>query len=158
MDAKTFQAMYYAARLLSPKVKVTAAIPMAQSKLEAGANWDSPLAKAANNLFGMKQPVIRKTTSVGPNAKGFAVFTTQYQSIRDFVLFLEQLGMYTDADLYKYIQSGRYTPDSGYLAKVEKIMAQQASQMISPAKVVGVATVAGIGALFGLHLLNKSLS
>lgn len=150
--------MFYAARLLSPKVKVGPAIPMAQSKLEAGANWDSPLAKAANNLFGMKQPVVRKTTSVGPNAKGFAVFTSQYQSIRDFVLFLEQLGLYTDADLYKYIQDKKYTPDAGYLVKVNKLMAQQTSELINPVKTAGLVVAGTVTTVFGIKVLSKLLA
>lgn len=48
----------------------------------------SNLCKSNNNLFGMKQPGVRPTTSLG-RKKGFASFKTWYHSVDDYKLFLE---------------------------------------------------------------------
>lgn len=48
----------------------------------------SNLCKTNNNLFGMKQPGIRPTTSLGAK-RGFASFKTWYHSVDDYKLFLE---------------------------------------------------------------------
>lgn len=48
----------------------------------------SDLCKSNNNLFGMKQPGVRPTTSLG-RKRGFASFETWYHSVDDYKLFLE---------------------------------------------------------------------
>ena len=48
----------------------------------------SNLCKSNNNLFGMKQPGVRPTTSLG-RKRGFASFATWYHSVDDYKLFLE---------------------------------------------------------------------
>lgn len=48
----------------------------------------SNLCKTNNNLFGMKQPGVRPTTSLG-RKRGFASFETWYHSVDDYKLFLE---------------------------------------------------------------------
>lgn len=48
----------------------------------------SDLCKSNNNLFGMKQPGVRPTTSLG-RKRGFASFKTWYHSVDDYKLFLE---------------------------------------------------------------------
>lgn len=155
MNAKTFQAAFYAARLLHPEVKVTARIPMAQSALEAGSTWNSNLALTANNLFGMKKPVLRKTTAIGETAKGFAVFSSQLSSINDYILFLSQLGLTTNEKLLAYIKEGKYTKDAGYLSKLNQIMDQQTPTLLNPIQMGAYATAGAIALALGVKLVNK---
>jgi flagellum-specific peptidoglycan hydrolase FlgJ len=155
MNARLFQYWFYAARFLHPKVKVTARIPMAQSALEAGSNWNSNLALTANNLFGMKMPKIRKTTATGQTASGFAQFSSQASSVLDYVMFLEQLGLYTDTDLLNYIIQGKYTPDKGYLTKLTRIQTEQASLLMHPALVPITAGVTALATFFGIKTIAK---
>lgn len=133
---------------------MSARIPMAQSALEAGSTWNSNLAKTANNLFGMKKPVVRKTTAIGQTASGFAVFTSQYSSINDFILFLDQLGLYTDEKLMDYIVAKKYTPDAGYVAKLNRIMAEQNPQLVPPAQFIALGTAGAIGLACGIKLIS----
>lgn len=52
--------------------------------------WTSNLYRTKNNLFGMKQPEIRDTTSAGtPGVDTWAVFPSQAESVRDLVLYLK---------------------------------------------------------------------
>jgi len=51
--------------------------------------FQSHLAQAHNNLFGMMHPSERTTTSVGSEDSGFATYTSPQQSARDFVLYLK---------------------------------------------------------------------
>jgi flagellum-specific peptidoglycan hydrolase FlgJ len=157
MNAKAFQAWFYAARLFHPKVKVTPRIPMAQSALEAGPDWNSNLALTANNLFGMKKPTVRKTYATGQTASGFAQYPSQAWSVADYVLFLDQLGLYTDDKLLAYIQTGKYTPDKGYLTKLQRIVNEQNTLLVDPAKIVGLTTVTAIATFFGIKELAKLL-
>lgn len=53
------------------------------------ADWTSDLFKESNNLFGMKQPNKRATTSAGPTKSGFASFRSIEDSIQDLLLYLD---------------------------------------------------------------------
>lgn len=59
----------------------------AVSRHETG-NYDSEVLKRANNLFGMKHPTIRKTTSNGKDQSGYAVYSSTADSVRDLVFYL----------------------------------------------------------------------
>lgn len=53
------------------------------------AGFTSNLFKTANNLFGMKQPSLRPTTSEGPTS-GFATFASVELAAADLVLYLQE--------------------------------------------------------------------
>lgn len=58
------------------------------SRVETG-DYSSNLYKTYNNLFGMKQPEVRETTSTGPSPSGFASFNTREASIQDLIMYME---------------------------------------------------------------------
>jgi flagellum-specific peptidoglycan hydrolase FlgJ len=152
MDAKRFQAVYYAARLLHPKVKVTARIPLAVATQETSLGT-AGVGVSCNNLFGMNKPVLRKTTATGANAGGLAIFNSHESSILDYVIFLEQLGMYTDDLLAKYIKDLKYNRNPAYPGKIDRIIAQQMPTIIPPAQFVAVASASAIGVICGIKLV-----
>lgn len=155
LSLKIFQLYFYVARLQTPSVRVTARIPMAQSVLESGDGWTSNLAVNANNIFGMKQPQVRATTSLGPSASGFATFASKYSAIRDYILFLSQLGITSDALLADYINSGRYTPDAHYKTRLATRIAAQAPALINPIQFAAAGTAVAVGAVVGVKVINK---
>ena len=58
-----------------------------QAVLETG-HFKSNMFKNNNNLFGMKHPNVRETTSLGPK-NGHANYSTWIESVKDMVLFQE---------------------------------------------------------------------
>ena len=54
-------------------------------------NLSSNLFKTNNNLFGMRQPGVRPTKSLG-SKKGFAHFESWQHSVEDYKLYLEFVG------------------------------------------------------------------
>jgi len=62
----------------------------AQAAHETG-NFTSKIFKENNNLFGMKHPAIRQTTSIGEK-KGYASYTSIESSIEDMALYLKSRG------------------------------------------------------------------
>lgn len=52
------------------------------------AKWTSNLYLMYHNLFGMKQPVKRATTSLGPTSDGWASFADDSKSVDDLILYL----------------------------------------------------------------------
>jgi hypothetical protein len=154
MDVKYFQAVYYAARLLHPKVKVTARIPMAVARQETGLGTTG-VGISCNNLFGMNKPTLRKTTASGATAKGLAIFNTKEASILDYVIFLEQLGLYTDEKLWAYIKDLKYNRNPAYPPTIDKIIAMQNQTIVPPAKFAALATVSAIATFLGIKMIAK---
>jgi len=69
------------------------------------ANFTSNLFQKNNNLFGMKHPAIRSTTSLGEK-NGFAYYNSVIDSIKDFQLYYhagKYLTSYSSID--KYIEA-----------------------------------------------------
>lgn len=156
MDVKKFQAVYYTARLLHPKVKVTARIPMAIARQET-ALGTTGVGVSCNNLFGMNKPASRKTTATGATAKGVAIFNSKESSILDFVIYCEQMGLYTDDDLAARINTLKYNTNPAYPGIIDKIIAQQMPEIIPPAKFVAVASAGAIGVACGIKLVSTLL-
>lgn len=154
-NLKVFQLYFYVARLLTPAVRVTARIPMAQSVLESGDSWISSLAVNANNIFGMKMPKARNTTAKTATLSGFAVFVSKYDAIRDYVLWLEAMGLTTDAALMDHIRAGKYTPDAHYQTRLQRVLAEQSSSLVSPMQFAAAGTAAAVAAVVGIKLVNK---
>jgi uncharacterized FlgJ-related protein len=66
---------------------------LAQAKLESG-EFTNNLTRKGNNLFGMRHPKIRRTTSLGPTMRaegraGYAKFESIEKSVEDLLLYLE---------------------------------------------------------------------
>ena len=64
-------------------------IVFAQGILESG-HFKSDLFRNNNNLFGMRQPKVRKTTATGKR-KGYAVYANWIESVRDYKLWQDNL-------------------------------------------------------------------
>lgn len=62
-------------------------IAYAQSKLESG-NFTSTIFKENNNLFGMKHPQRRETTSIGTH-RNHAKYHSWQDSVKDYALWQE---------------------------------------------------------------------
>jgi flagellum-specific peptidoglycan hydrolase FlgJ len=159
MTAKTFQYWFYAARLLHPNVKVTARIPLAQSALESGSTWNSHMATAYNNFFGMTKPVLRKFTASGtyttPKGVVFLTYSSPLQCISDYLMFLDQLGLTTDDKLQAYIDSGRYTKDAGYKQHLQRVVNEQGPLLVNPSQVAVIASAAALATFFGIKQIAK---
>jgi len=101
---------------------IAADIVRAQSHLETG-NFQSDLCGLHNNLFGMKQPHVRATTAIGANEKGYAIYRSWYDSVKDIKLFQEwYLERGRDlSDYHAFLASIGYAEDVHYLAKVNEL-------------------------------------
>jgi len=66
-------------------------VALAQAKLESG-NFNSPIFKENNNLFGMKLAQVRKTTATGKN-RGHAKYNSWQDSVMDYKLWQDSNGM-----------------------------------------------------------------
>jgi flagellum-specific peptidoglycan hydrolase FlgJ len=64
-------------------------IVFAQGVLESG-HFKSDLFRDNNNLFGMRQPKLRKTTATGKR-KGYAVYSNWVESVQDYKLWQDSL-------------------------------------------------------------------
>lgn len=97
-------------------------VALAQAILESD-NFKSGRFKRDHNIFGMKHPKKRKTTSIGGNS-GWAKYKNWKDSCRDY-LFWQQ--MHSKADTrtkYLSLLGVKYCPDKGYVNKVKTIMKQ----------------------------------
>lgn len=85
--------------------------------------WTSDLYKKYNNLFGMTQPKVRDTTSIGPvvaNDRGtkteFASFRNIDDSVKDLLLYLKEWNypktFSSVDDLVSFMKSKGYFTDS----------------------------------------------
>jgi uncharacterized FlgJ-related protein len=85
----------------------TTKLIIAHAKVESG-NFTNNLVRKHNNLFGMKHPSVRPTTSIGARARaegrvGYAEFKSAVDSILDYLLWLEyhkELKVYKTTDQY----------------------------------------------------------
>lgn len=93
----------------------TARMWAAVSRHETGV-YKSELLKRANNLFGMKQPKKRETTSIGATSNGYASYNTQGDSVSDLILYQREFGYPTRfrsvADLVAFMKSKGYFEDT----------------------------------------------
>lgn len=76
------------------------------------ADYSSNLYKTYNNMFGMKQPQVRKTLSTGATPSGFASFNSRESSIDDLILYLQYFNYPKDfvtlSSQIKYMKSKGY--------------------------------------------------
>jgi uncharacterized FlgJ-related protein len=97
-------------------------IVFAQAVLESG-NLKSRLTKENNNIFGMKRPSKRHTTSVGIS-HGYAVYDSWRESIEDYYLFQEMLfskHKFTRSSYLDYLDK-YYSTTKGYKNRVLQII------------------------------------
>ena len=99
-------------------------IVLAQARLES-ANFQSPIFKENNNLFGMKQAKMRATTAKGTR-RGHAVYDNWRESVIDYAFYqmayLRQIK--TEEEYYQYL--GRsYAEDPNYVHKVKQIVERE---------------------------------
>jgi len=76
---------------------------VAVSAFETG-YWTSRIYKRNRNLFGMKHPSIRKTTSLG-EMNDHAYYQNKDNSLKDFVFYLRYFGYSGEygIDLYRFV-------------------------------------------------------
>ena len=93
-------------------------IVIAQAKLETG-NFTSPIFRESNNLFGMKHPRVRQTTSLGSH-RGHAYYHHWTDSVRDYVMWLQyyQQRGYCTRDYIAFITAIGYAEDPYYIDKI----------------------------------------
>lgn len=99
-------------------------VVFAQAIIESG-HFSSEIFKCENNLFGMKQPKIRKTVSFGKSNSGYASYSSWKMSVEDYKLWQDQsLKFKNYKSENEYIQYlGRvYAEDRGYILKIKKII------------------------------------
>jgi hypothetical protein len=106
----------------------------------------------------MNKPSSRKTTATGATAKGIAIFDSKESSIMDFLLYLDQLELYTDDALALRINSLKYNTNPAYPGTIEKIIAQQMPDIIPPARFVALGTAGAIGVVCGIKLVSTIIS
>ena len=97
-------------------------IVFAQAVLES-ANFNSRLTKENNNLFGMKRPTKRSTTSIGI-LNGYASYDSWRESIEDYRLFQELLfskHKFTRKSYLEYIDN-HYSKTKGYKNRILQII------------------------------------
>jgi len=96
-------------------------IVYAQAVLETG-EFQSEIFKSNNNLFGMKEAMIRPTTNCGTD-RGHALYTTWQASVLDYALYQAAFlsHIHTEDEYYRYL-SQFYAEDPFYVAKVKDIV------------------------------------
>ena len=88
-----------------------------QIRLETG-NLTSRLCRECNNLTGMKKAVRRKTTAIGREKNGAAVYDSWQDSLKDYKLWQDY--MYRGGDYLMFL-SRVYTTDPYYLSKLKRL-------------------------------------
>lgn len=107
-------------------------IVFAQAVLESG-NFTSRLTKENNNIFGMRRPTKRSTTSIG-SSHGYAVYDSWRSSIEDYSLFQEMLfskHKFTRKSYLDYIDK-HYSTTKGYKNRVLRIIKEFKNILYSP--------------------------
>lgn len=96
-------------------------ILLKQAILETG-NFTSTVFKENNNLFGMKHPYIRKTTSLGTN-RNHAVYENWVESVKDYIYWLDfhKERSRDMIDYYKFLVQVNYATDENYIKKLKQI-------------------------------------
>lgn len=103
-------------------------IVYAQARLES-ANFTSDLYKNNNNIFGMKEPLVRNTVALGTR-DGYSYYKSWQHSIIDYALY--QATYYTDGkgrsihrQAYLEKLAKTYAKDRLYLSKLIKIINEE---------------------------------
>lgn len=95
-----------------------------QARIETG-NFGFPNAGtiyANKNMFGMKDPKKRKTTSIGDGRGGFALYKTWFASAQDIFLWYDMVGIspgMTYQQITNAIVSNGYAEDEKYQALLD---------------------------------------
>jgi hypothetical protein len=96
-------------------------IVYAQSLLETG-KFTSPIFKENNNLFGMKEAVVRLTTSLGTE-DGHAIYKNWKESLTDYALYCATyLNSIDNEDDYIGYLSQKYAADPSYSKKLRELI------------------------------------
>lgn len=95
-------------------------IVLSQAKIESG-NYSSFIFRNNNNLFGMRHPTVRITTSKGPKFT-YASYLSWRESVIDYGLFMSRLSkeLSSEEDYYKFLGS-TYAENPQYVVIVKKI-------------------------------------
>lgn len=88
-----------------------------QIALETGL-LTSAICQENNNLFGMKQARVRKTTALGTK-RGHAYYSNYIESIKDYKLW--QDSMYEGGDYYAFLTRVGYAENTRYAAVLKSI-------------------------------------
>jgi uncharacterized FlgJ-related protein len=96
-------------------------IVLAQAKLESG-NFNSILFKKNNNLFGMKHPKMRTTTSKGSKF-GYAYYSSWRESVLDYALYSvgKTKNITSEEDYYKFL-GDLYAENQSYIELLKNIV------------------------------------
>jgi uncharacterized FlgJ-related protein len=97
-------------------------IVFAQAVLESG-GFTSRLTQKNNNIFGMRNPMKRRTTSVG-SYHGYAIYESWRESIQDYFLFQKMLftsHKFTRSSYLDYLDK-YYSTSKGYKNALLKII------------------------------------
>jgi len=95
-------------------------IVMRQAQQESGTG-SSELYRTNNNLFGMKHPRVRETTSVG-ELHGYAFYEDWKQSVADYRLFQSWYAERRDiSDYYSFLRDIGYAESTTYIQDLQKI-------------------------------------
>lgn len=86
-----------------------------QARLETN-NFKSEVFKTNNNLFGMKHPAIRRTTSK-ESSLGYAYYNSYIESIKDYKLYQQRY--YNGGDYYQFLIKYQYSTDTNYVNKLK---------------------------------------
>lgn len=108
-------------------------VVFAQAKLESG-NFTSNVFVCDNNLFGMKQPKLRNTLSLGESEHGYASYMNWKMSVEDYRLWqttlLRNKKINTQDEYLNYI--GRiYAEDGSYVRKIKSMIRQHAKKKLN---------------------------
>lgn len=104
-------------------------IILAQAKLESG-NFTSALFRSNNNMFGMKKPRKRATTS-SSEKNGYAYYRDWIDCVYDYGFYsCCNLSEVTNEDEYYKILSERYAEDTAYIVKLKNLIAKEKLKML----------------------------
>jgi flagellum-specific peptidoglycan hydrolase FlgJ len=93
-------------------------IVMAQILLETG-NLTSELFKTNCNLFGMRHPIMRQTTSLGNNLN-HAYYMNYEDCVADYALW-QRLNYHPKEDYYYFLSRIGYASDPYYIRKLKML-------------------------------------
>lgn len=111
-------------KILSCNIKFPK-IVFAQAVLESS-QFNSELFLRTNNLFGMKYPNVRKTTSIGESNDGYAKYDHWVSSVTDYQLW-QKNNMSKDVNSqseYFDLLSRNYAEDRKYINKLKNIISR----------------------------------
>lgn len=95
-------------------------IAYAQMLLESG-HFGSRLAKTNSNYFGMKEPCVRPTTSLGKK-NGYASYKSWTWSVMDYALWQRNIAYGLSDDEYLEFLGEIYAEDKRYVEKIKSII------------------------------------